>query len=232
MASPTIQLAPSTAFTIAFRGDDRDPKRIFITGFSRRAEAGPIDYRKDIQMPGSITALKPGDIQPESAVTFSRRVRVATMFPLKEGPGDPQVSLTWIYMVAVETQQIFNTHQKQVEDGLDGLTRWGEGGNDISAVAAKILLWPLYAQEMAALRIPSSDIIAAIACRRTWRGFSYKDGLTYQLEGEILWNPQCSLPRGLKNTATQFFEREVKDYSAGTSPATESAYAKSDTKSL
>jgi hypothetical protein len=225
MASPTIKLSSGPGFVIAFRGDDREPRVIFITGFTRRTADGPILYRKDDRsFPGSITALKPGDIEPDSAVTFSRRMRVATMFPLREDSGDPAVSDTYIYMVAVEANKIYNTHQKQVEDGLRGLDQWGDWGNTIDDMAARVLMWPLYAQEMATINIPSTDIVAAMACRRTWRGPNYKSGLTYTLRGDILWNPQCALPRGLRNTASQFLEREVADQRAGASPETESGY--------
>lgn len=231
MAWPsTIELGNnvSSQFVIAFRGDNRDPKQIFVSGFTPLQGKGPVTYRKGPKLSGNITQvkqLKPGDIEPSTAVTFSRRLTAAVMFPL-----DTSVLKTYVYGVAVELGDLYNTHFKQVMDGLKGMKKWSGMGNQIDAETAKTLMWPLFAQEMAAIQIPSTDIFAAVACQRQWRGSDWKSGLDYTLEVEVFRNPQCALPTELKHTFDTFVEEGLPKLRSGSSAAMESGYSLSNRK--
>jgi hypothetical protein len=197
---------------ICFRGDTRTPQApdaMFATGFLRRQPGlGPIVYRTP-------TANAAGDIDPPTAVCVSARLVGAVMFPLRFTVADPAVSDTWIYMVSVDSADIFNTHKEQVLSGLQGV---GAGNS------ANRALWPLFAHELCALRIPAGNIIGAVRCTRTWLGPAWTAGANYQLHAPIIWNGGCNVAAELHSAAVNFLQDEVDNHANGTTPTMASGY--------
>jgi hypothetical protein len=107
---------------VGFRGDNRLPRNIILSGFESQDRNAVIRYRpfreeiEGFNRPRLYDAL-PGDIDPTTGVTFSARFLAASLFPLRESDQDPAVSDTYIYGVVVDTG-IFDTFSRQVLQGL------------------------------------------------------------------------------------------------------------------
>jgi hypothetical protein len=121
-------------------------------------------------------------------------------------------------MVALDDQQLTNTHGKQVNDGLAGVT----SGN-----AAHNALWPLFAHELAVMSVQPGDIIAAVRCTRTWNGNDWTTGANYQLHYPIYLNPGCAVTATMRNPALTFLNGELANHAAGATPAMNTGYAAS-----
>jgi hypothetical protein len=93
----------------------------------------------------------------------------------------------------------------------------------VDEAAARVAFWPLYAQEMAAKRIPNTHIVGAVRVTRTWQGPNYKYGAKFVFHTPVYFNVNCAIDRGTKN----LIEDILTDYAhdgAGITPATESGF--------
>lgn len=202
---------------ILFRGDDRTPTsgaNIFANGFSRRSTDDPTDTPIHYRRP----TIKAGDITPDTAVCVSARFECSTMFPLKWAD-TPKISWTYIYVVYVETSEIFNTHGRQVTDCLDVHRQVrATHGTRLSQGTADALAWPVFAHELATLEIPADQIISALACKRNWSGDTWQKGGSYELHTTVLNNPACKVNEVYVNPARSFLFSEIKGHRTGGFP--------------
>lgn len=128
---------------IGFRGDTRGPDEIFRSGFVTRKEDAPIIYDKGYA------------IDPNTAICFSWRMSVASIFPQKELSWRYTDDDTWIYVINVDVSEsnLFDTHRRQVV-------------ND-AAVTKKF--W--YADEVAVKEVKAEDILFAVKVHRFRSGW-------------------------------------------------------------
>lgn len=219
------------AARVGFRGDDRQPTAIFASGFSARDMTVDVryrPYREEItgMMRPQLYDAMPGDVDPDSGVTFSARFLAAAMFPLRADSSDPQVSDTYVYGVVADTG-LFNAHHKQALQGLQGLRNWNTMmGQAVDEQAASCAFWPLYAQEMAAKRIPNTHIVGALRVRRTWRGNDYKSGATFTFHGPVAGNINCAVDKRTRHLVMDVLTEYAND-GTGVSPEKESGYGAS-----
>lgn len=203
---------------IVFRGDNRTPAgadNIFGEGFKRRDLTAP----KPVKRP--IGANMAGDIEPTSAVCVSARITAAALFPLRFSRADAAISNTYIYVAAVDTAALTNTHQWQVIEGLKGVHITQD---------PKMSLWPLFGHELAIPEIPAEQIIAAVLCERRWRGDSWENGADYTLQAPVLFNQACRVEDDYLIPAKTFITDEVAHHAVGTTAEQESAYHVSEKK--
>ena len=142
---------------ICFRGDRRDPAKIFSTGFKRRITNVWSKKNNTTQVPlghdqkGKARMARfrddRGDMEPGTCVCISARMEIATMFPLRyTSPPTAFIdhgkhACTWIYTVQVDTSNLFNSHQHQWKSGNLAL---------------------LFGHELAVYEVPPEDVICAI----------------------------------------------------------------------
>lgn len=246
------------SYKICFRGDSRDPDEIFPHGFSRRMEAHPGKVLVHPKKGGTLLvtvdqylakykgkkedvgdqiiyrgarSLKAGDILPQTAVCVSARLTSATMFPLKF-KNQPVALDSWIYVVIVKVDQLFNTHSKQVTHGIQALKELKKNGKTIDDSLAAQVLWPLFGHELAIKEVPDNQVYAAIKCRRHWYGGDFRDGGTYKL-GELKKNARCSsdrVPETYLDAAKDFVWIELSEHRTGSMPRLPDAFKRSSKK--
>lgn len=179
------------------------------------------------------------DIRTPSAVCVSPRFSMAVLFPPKAGKNDNVAEFTWIY--AVYVRQLFNTHAQQVCDGLRAIENELAVRQQISKYSAaspyggaplfneyaeSVVLWPLYAQELATKCIESKDVISAVKVRRTWLGDDWTYGCNYILSKKSLkFNKRCkgALDKGIIKAVDNFFKAEPAN---GATPSRSSGFHK------
>jgi len=219
-----------------FRGDNRKPQVIFISGFQSQdpeMKITPRLYRPEIT--GTSRSLRPeldlmpGDIDPVSAVTFSARFTAAAMFPLRTDDDEPQTSDTYVYGLVVDGG-LYNTHQQQALKGLDALRQWGTmTGRDLDDAAARICFWPLYAQEMATKRVPNTHIVGGVKVTRRWKGSNYTSGANFTYHSPPIFNVNCVIDKKMKYMIQEVLTEFAND-GVGESPERESGYSESTSK--
>jgi hypothetical protein len=210
---------------IFFRGDNRHPTqgaRIFTNGFRCRNDShwyNRLGYALVIGGPryrGGGHGVA-GDLDPPTAVCVSARSSAAAYFPLKFSDDDPRED-TFLYMVYVEIDDIFNTHGQQVATSLGGVA---------SGLTASRAMWPLFAHELATRRIDAANIIAAVECRRDWSGPTWQQGGTYELGTSLLQNPNCLVASNYRTPGMQFLLGEIQNNRRARLPQGDSGYVRS-----
>lgn len=162
---------------VFYRSDTRTPDIIFPSGFQKR-DASFLDPQvRFFQDSGDATtiALAP-DIEPQSAVCFTRHFEAAAIFPI-----DGDVTESWIYVLNLQVKNIMNTQATQYAFVSDrkGL---GVSGN----------LWPMFGQERCANSIAAGDIVGAVRfTRRMNNKGDFFNGGTFSTK-EYRENPQYS----------------------------------------
>jgi hypothetical protein len=201
---------------VMFRGDSRHPvnNNIFAQGFTKQDPTIPDPVYR------SGGANMAGDLDPVSAVCVSVRFQGAALFPLKFDNTNPRIT-TYIYAVYVDTDDLLNTHMKQVTDALGqkiGQTWQNPDSADNAVWSTDSPMWPLFAHEMAANDIPPGHVISAIRCDRTWNGADWSFGGTYRL-GSLFHNPGCSAPQVFVDIARSFLGGEFSQHRNGALPS-------------
>lgn len=157
----------------------------------------------------------PGDIDSPTAVCVTPRFTMAALFPPKIEDRD-----TWIYVAHVEKG--FNTHGQQVADGLKAVRQevlardravWENPGTypnrGMQEFTENSALWPLYAQELATKSIPAKHVIAAVLCRRAWKGKDWTEGAHYIIEKhDVQWNKHCRVDKAMIDAVRGFLQAE------------------------
>ncbi|HET6337186.1 MAG TPA: hypothetical protein VFG30_28370 [Polyangiales bacterium] len=212
-----------------------------------------IERNRDRHNPGALFPMT-GDIQADTAVCVTARFSAAALFPPRQTPGDDTPAQTWIYAMLVRC--LFNTHERQVIDGLTAIHNEVEVRGDISksflqggdgstppiSTDNKIAdqqffvtyaegkgLWPLYAHELATKLVDARDVICAIKCVRSWSGPSWRDGATYHLVGDPVKNESCRVEQHFKELAFNFV---VSEPTMGRTPERDSGFHRSEASGL
>jgi hypothetical protein len=165
-------------FALAFRGDDRPPSQIFLSGFSPRQDwAKPVfrtltmDKETTVGVIGSAPRF---DLFSESGVCASHNPAAACFFPLPKSA--PSEDITYLYVFYA--YQFFNTFQIQ--------KTISESNENVFAPHKEYLKLIMLGQEIALAKdtIPSETIIGAFKVKRKWTGNNWWDGCTLDFE---LW---------------------------------------------
>ncbi|MEM9430806.1 MAG: hypothetical protein AAGA32_15085 [Pseudomonadota bacterium] len=121
---------------IVFRGDDRDPKKIFATGFKKRPgreNSKPLyqnttfpELSKDkdalklnLEFAIMKNAVRAGDVDSHSTVCITPDMHVASLFPLPDCA--ERVDDSWLYVCLA--RKGYDTNGRQVLDALRGVKR-------------------------------------------------------------------------------------------------------------
>lgn len=198
------------ASKIMFRGDSRHPinDTIFANGLTKRDASIP----QPVYRGGG--ANMSGDLDPESGVCVSVRFQGAALFPLRFDNSDPQIMVTYIYVVLVDTDHLLNTHQQQVTDALGAKVngRWQNPDSANNAAwSTDAPMWPLFAHEMAVNSVAAGNILSAVECTRTWTGNDWTFGGTYRL-GTVYHNPNCTVTGAFLTSGRNFLANEVNNH--------------------
>lgn len=146
------------------REPDGDPGKIFSNGFDKR-DSKYSDPKLRWPMGKGVSP----DIVPQSAVCFTRHFEASPIFPV----GDLKTD-SWVYVMELDTKDIFNSQCKQWEDVRDKLG----GKSDDEALA---ILWPMFGQERAMNSIPGDSIIGAVRVSRKFnKPDSFMNGGTFK----------------------------------------------------
>jgi hypothetical protein len=219
---------------ICFRGDDRAPSDLYHKDFSggktSLAESGfkvklgeevAPSYRR-----GNTATI--GDA--EHGVCVSKLFQTAVRFPLLRKP------ISWIY--AVWVPRAFNTHKRQVQDGMKlmepgfvrKLSRYvGLGKKGPSEDRAKEALWALFGEELIVDEVPVDNVIAGVKCNR----MNYQDiknwdvPINYALLGPLWVNPNCTVENSIRQAAMDFMSNELSHHNMGRSTTRASGFAQS-----
>lgn len=226
---------------LGFRGDKRHPIEdgIFDNGLNARLTDAPILYRGPTC-----------DTNNKSAVCFTWRLDTACYFPLQA-----EEEITYIYVLNIDLSQaakddIFQSRLKFLNSPKNEM--FNETKSNISNIHGtqyldslifKYTYKPaeasnyLFADEMAAKKIPAKDILFAVKCVRQFNNpKDLKKGVTYQLVGSIIDNrnfvpgdlspEMITKARELINTEIQLSAVNKID-----APLIESGFQKNDTVS-
>jgi len=173
---------------------------MFVAGFQKRSPASAITTR-------GMGPNRAGDVEPTSAVCISARISGAALFPLFLQQPAP-IGPNYLYMMAIDTGRIFNTHALQVQTSL--------ASPKLAAKPAAVM-WPLFAQELAVDSVAPGEIIAAVSFTRAFFGASWQNGGTYTLGSTILLNPGCTVPDDVRKAALAFLNGEISNHRANQS---------------
>jgi hypothetical protein len=187
-------------YKVCFRGDSRHPTaldRMFTAGFQKRNLALPITTR-------GMGPNAAGDVEPSSAVCISARISAAALFPLFVAQPAP-IGPNYMYMMAIDTARVFNTHALQVRTSL--------ASAHLSA-NPNAVMWPLFAQELAVDSVVAGEVICAVSFTRAFFGASWANGGTYTLGSVILTNPACTVDDTVKSKAMTFLQGEIATHRA------------------
>jgi hypothetical protein len=176
---PPVQ--PRKLQVFGYRGiATEEPLAILHDGFSAKRDAVTGDpmnmyYLSKLEeaAPGA------GDMYSGSANCVASNLSSAALFP-----NDTSVKVSWIYGVYVEDG--FNTYEQQQMDCWDVLLNLKP--EVYGTEQMPLVTWPLFAEEFAAVSIPSKHIVACVKCERIWSGADWKLGGTFKLKKPIFWN--------------------------------------------
>jgi hypothetical protein len=215
------------ALKICFRGDDREPlqglptlctvahKPIFEDGFRKRKLDMPIMFKSDNEAGLSI------NIESVTGVCVSGRLGGAALFPLYE-KGKPQpVGPNYMYMMAIDTKNIVNTHKLQVDIALMPASK-----PFLATQPNDVMVW-LCADELAVDEVPTTSIIAAVGITRAFLGEDWKKGGTYTLVNSIWQNGECTVPNETRETAIKFLGQEWDTHRTDKLPSISSGFHES-----
>lgn len=179
--------------TLFFRSDTRVPKTIFKSGFTSLNPKQGITYRSN---PGIA-----GDIDPPSAVCLTRRFDVAPLFPFQK------MGKRFIYALAMDDSQIFDTREQQIKDTDTYLQEAIKLGMPLDKARAKIG-WPLFAHEYATEKVPFTSIVGAVTCvPLKWT----QQGMQVQFRCECPeYNPLCNLPLDIRDDAMRRLDQAIR----------------------
>ncbi len=190
--------------TLFFRSDTRIPKKIFKSGFTSLNPKQGITYRKNPSVDDGMGLSKlgaAGDIDPPSAVCLTRRFDVAPLFPFQK------MGKRFIYALAMNDSQIFDTREFQIKDTDAYLQEAIKQGIPLDQARAKIG-WPLFAHEYATEKVPFTNIVGAVTCiPLKW----LQQGMQVQFRCECPeYNPLCNLPLDIKDDAMRRLEQAIR----------------------
>jgi hypothetical protein len=200
------------AHKICFRGDDRHPTlgaTIFAHGFQKRNIGDSIQTKIDDEAGLNL------DIDSPTAVCVSARLSAAVIFPFYN-PDLParNIGPNWLYIMAIDTKDIFNTHKMQV----DQMLKMQDNDSDKAILNDRpndVMVW-LCAQELAVDEVPHGNIIAAVSFIRSFYGTNWKDGGTYTLVKDTLeQNGYCTVPDDTKTQGLDFLKEELAMHQNG-----------------
>lgn len=182
---------------IAFRGDNRPPEQVFLSGFQRRSA----NRRNQPLLVTPSDAAESITVKERYAVCLSSRLQGGAMFPWYAG-GPPSTEPSWLYVVAVDPVSATNVHGLQVAvDQQNGPSR------------PLNPRWTLYLQEMVVLSVPPTSIIGCVQIRRTWNGGHALTGGTYDIVSQVSENSNCTVENSIRNAALAFLRSEVAEHS-------------------
>lgn len=233
---------------ICFRGDlrpptdawkhelDADRSSILPSPAMAAKESGGPTYRPAVG--------KVGDADSDSGVCVTPRFTVAPLFPIQSFPW------TWIYVVYVD--RAYNTKMRQVLDSqtiikqirkgslLTNVVRYATLGcvdmrPTVDMQQAADIMWALFGDELIVDSLPTTNVIAAIKCKRIdYQSLksNYKTGIRYELVPPIVPNIHCTLPQTVYEMGLGFLSDELRLHPTGTTPALQTGFHQSTPKAV
>src|SRR5262249_25850842 len=146
-----------------YRGDTRDPiaDGIFKYGFKKQARVSRVvtpERAPKFRFPRGIQAAP--DVYTSTIVCVTVDFFAASIFPTRQGGAYPPE--TWIYVLDLDTNKMFNTQQYQA-NYVDQLY---DAGSIVGNQAIKDALWPMFGAERAVNRVEPYEVIGAVQVSR------------------------------------------------------------------
>jgi len=212
---------------ICFRGDSRGPDEVYQDDVGTSGQIGDSGlHGKDPRLSPSYRQqdnLMIGDA--ENGVCVSKLFQTAVRFPLLSGK-----SHTWIY--AVWISRAYNTHRKQVMQGLDMLESTKTAARYTGLAPddhAKEVLWALFGEELVTDYIPAHHVIAGVRCQRL-NPLDVKNWdvpINYALLAPLWINERCTVDPVIRQAGIDFLTAELTNHSTGQSTVRASGFARS-----
>jgi len=142
---------------IFYRSDTRDPDSgadLFTNGFDKRDANFAAPQLRDLSGVGPLIAP---DVDPHSAVCFTRDFLAAPIFPVSD-----LNCPSWVYVLDLDVDDVLNTQATQFN--LMQASGRNTGGNGAGA------LWPMFGQERCCDAIANTDIVGALRVSRAFLG--------------------------------------------------------------